>query len=144
MTPAKEGVLLARKLQDKAKSRKKCSACHCIWLCCSAARGCHRHQSLRGCRGRSKFLDISQNFATCPSFSCFDSEEASYNFLLRVNGLISGVGKWDQALAATAEAAALSERIGDKTTDAFFWKLLQMPSSHLDLFTFMLGFLAVV
>ena len=27
-----------------------------------------------------------------------------------------GVGKWDQALAATAEAASLSERIGDKTT----------------------------
>ena len=26
------------------------------------------------------------------------------------------MGKWDQALAAAAEAASLSERIGDKTT----------------------------
>ncbi|CAE7804647.1 TTC28 [Symbiodinium sp. CCMP2592] len=61
MTPAKDGVLLARRLQDKAVIAKS---------------------------------------------------------LFVVAEVEASVGKWDQALAATAEAASLSERIGDKTTGA--------------------------
>ncbi|CAE7805139.1 eryA, partial [Symbiodinium sp. CCMP2456] len=61
MTPAKDGVLLARRLQDKAVIAKT---------------------------------------------------------LFVVAEVEASVGKWDQALAATAEAASLSERIGDKTTGA--------------------------